>query len=90
MWTGLSRTLGGGCWFPEAQYLAAIRDNINRKPHKLKNVLSHEKMRKEFLGNVQNNPEKVVKAFVSAKSNAESALKTKPKVSLKYRVLSQF
>ncbi|GAB7342235.1 hypothetical protein MBLNU457_g0480t2 [Dothideomycetes sp. NU457] len=72
--------IGGGCWFPEAQYLAKIRDNIDRRPHKLKNVLSEDRMRKEFLSNVKNDPAKVVKAFVSARSNAESALKTKPKV----------
>jgi len=47
-------------------------------------------MRKEFLGEVQNKPEKVVQAFVSAKSNAESALKTKPKVSLIQHVCSQY
>lgn len=35
-------------------------------------------MRKEFLGALPNNETKAVKAFV--KSNAENALKTKPKV----------
>jgi len=38
-------------------------------------------MRKEFLGGVPSKEDKVIKAFISSRSNAESALKTKPKVS---------
>jgi len=38
-------------------------------------------MRKEFLGGVAAKEDKVIKTFVSSRSNAESALKTKPKVS---------
>lgn len=38
-------------------------------------------MRKEFLGGVAKNEDKAVKVFIAAPSNADSALKTKPKVS---------
>ena len=45
----------------------------------MKNVLSDEKIRKEFLKGAPSNDSKVVKAFVAA--NASNALKTRPKVS---------
>lgn len=45
----------------------------------MKNVLSDEKIRKEFLKGAPLNDSKVVKAFVAA--NAANALKTRPKVS---------
>ena len=45
----------------------------------MKNVLSDEKIRKEFLKGAPLNDIKVVKAFVAA--NAANALKTRPKVS---------
>ena len=45
----------------------------------MKNVLSDEKIRKEFLKGAPSNDSKVVKAFVAA--NAANALKTRPKVS---------
>lgn len=40
-------------------------------------------MRKEFLNGASNKEEKVVKAFIESPTNAENALKTKPKVSTK-------
>ena len=63
---------------PEARHLAAIRRDIDRKPHKIMNVLANPNIRKDFLGNVKDNKTQIMKAF--AAHNAESALKTKPKV----------
>ncbi|KAF1991584.1 hypothetical protein K402DRAFT_128506 [Aulographum hederae CBS 113979] len=62
---------------PEAQPLAALRRDVDRKPHKLKQVLMDANVRKEFLGGVAADEKKVVRAFVGL--NKESALKTKPK-----------
>ena len=41
-------------------------------------------MRREFLGNSPKKADKVVKAFVGLRSNAERALRTKPKVSNRF------
>lgn len=72
--------LGGGLWQPEASSVAAMRRDIDRKPHKIKRVLTNSLLRKEFFAGIGNDEEAAVKAFAS--HNAESALKTKPKVSL--------
>ena len=61
-----------------------MRRDIDRCPRKLKDVLSDEAVRRDFLKGVPKNDAKVVKAFVSA--NASNALKTRPKVS--YSALS--
>lgn len=79
--TDMLGNLGGGLWHPEAQPIAALRTDIDQRPHRLKDVLMDPKMRKEFLGGVPKNEEKTVNAFVSARMNADNALKTKPKVS---------
>jgi len=70
---------GGGLWHPEAPAVAALRRDIDRKPHRLKDVLMAHGTRREFLGGVPKSAEKAVKAFISSRTNAESALKTKPK-----------
>ena len=69
--------VGGGLWMPDAQALAKLRRDIDRKPHKLKNALLDAGIRKEFLGGIGSDEKRVVKAF--ARHNAESALKTKPR-----------
>lgn len=74
---------GGGLWHPEAPALAALRNDIDRQPQRLKSVLMNDQMRREFLNGVPNKEDKVVKAFTESPTNAESALKTKPKVSTK-------
>lgn len=56
-----------------------MRREIDRRSSRIKAVLTEEGLRKEFLKNAPNNDAKAVKAFVA--SNAENALKTKPKVS---------
>lgn len=56
-----------------------MRRDIDRRPRKLKDVLSDESIRRDFLKGVPKNDAKVVKAFVAA--NASNALKTRPKVS---------
>lgn len=68
-------------WHPEASALAALRRDIDRHPQRLKNVLMDEGIRREFLGGVPKKLEKVVHAFISLPTNAESSLKTRPKVS---------
>jgi len=62
---------------PEARPLALLRRNIDRKPTKLREVLSEPRMRKQILGVTSSDEKKAVKAF--ADQNKENALKTKPK-----------
>lgn len=79
----LTSLAGGGLWHPEAAPTAAMRRAFDRHPQRLKDVLKDDGLRKEFLKGAPKNDAKVVKAFVAQPSNAESALKTKPKVSLR-------
>ena len=65
-------------WHPESQRVASMRRDIDRHPRRIKEVLTEERMRKEFFDGCSKNEAKAVKAFVSA--NAGNALKTKPKV----------
>ncbi|KAF2098125.1 hypothetical protein NA57DRAFT_76920 [Rhizodiscina lignyota] len=69
--------IAGGLWMPEAAALAALRNDIDRRSHRLKAVLSDARLRKEFLNGVGTNEKKVVGAF--CEQNSDSALKTKPK-----------
>ena len=64
---------------PEATALAALRRDIDRKPHKIKSVLMDASIRKAFFGKVSNEI-KAVKAFTDQPSNRSNALKTHPKV----------
>jgi hypothetical protein len=66
-------------WHPEAAPIAALRQAIDKRSRQFKDVLSDEKIRREFLKSPPKNDSKVVKAFVAA--NASNALKTRPKVS---------
>ena len=65
---------------PEAAPLAALRRDIDRKPHRIKAVLTDTAMRKEFFGGIGRDEKKAIRAF--AGHNSRTALKTKPKVSL--------
>ncbi|KAH0294693.1 hypothetical protein KCU62_g12, partial [Aureobasidium sp. EXF-3399] len=67
----------GGYWSPDARALAALRTTIDKNPQRLKDVLMNDKMRAEFLSG--SSTKTAVKSFV--KTNSETALKTKPKVS---------
>ena len=69
---------GSGLWMPEAQPLSLLRRDIDRKPERLRRVLTDPAMRKHILGGVPNDEKKAIKAF--AAQNASNALKTKPKV----------
>jgi uncharacterized protein (DUF2461 family) len=71
---------GAGLWMPEAQPLALLRRNIDRKPEKIRAVLTEPKMRKLILGGVGNDEKKAIDAFT--RQNQDNALKTKPKVRL--------
>lgn len=66
-------------WHPDAEPLARLRNNIDRKPSKIKRVLTHPSIRKDFFGGIPDNEKKAVKAFIQ--NNQEGMLKTKPKVS---------
>lgn len=63
---------------PEAQPLALLRQNIDRKSRKFRQVLTAERLRKEILGVTATDEKKAIRAF--ADQNKENALKTKPKV----------
>ncbi|OAP56926.1 hypothetical protein AYL99_09038 [Fonsecaea erecta] len=69
--------VGSGLWMPESQPLGLLRANIDRKPKKLRRVLTEAQLRKNVLGVASNDEKKAVKAF--ADQNKENALKTKPK-----------
>ena len=71
--------VGCGLWHPDAQPVAQLRRDFDRKSHKLKNVLRDKAVRKELFNGVPDDEKKVVKAFVEL--NKENMLKTKPKVS---------
>ncbi|KAI9811399.1 MAG: hypothetical protein M1826_003189 [Phylliscum demangeonii] len=58
--------------------LSLVRRHIDRKPHKIKNVLMQDGLRKEFLGNIPKDSKKAVQAFI--KHNEEMMLKIKPNV----------
>jgi hypothetical protein len=58
-----------------------LRREFDRKPHKIKQILKDEQIRKAFLGGAPNDDKKVVKAFIGLTSNASTALKRHPKVS---------
>ena len=70
---------GGGLWQPDAQALTELRQVIDQNPARLKRVIADARLRKEFLGGASEKG--AVKAFVKTRTNAESALKTKPKAS---------
>ncbi|EXJ62944.1 hypothetical protein A1O7_03388 [Cladophialophora yegresii CBS 114405] len=70
--------VGSGLWMPDAQPLALLRQNIDRRPKKLRQILTEPQMRKRILEVSSNDEKKAIKAF--ADQNKENALKTKPKV----------
>ncbi len=72
---------GGGLWHPDAEPLARLRSNIDRKPSKIKRVLTLPGIRKDFFDGISDNEKKAVKAFL--KNNQEDMLKRKPKVSFR-------
>ena len=75
----LTVLLAAGLWMPEPRDLAAVRADIDRRSRRLKQILRSEDLRREFLGGVEEDDDKVVEEFVA--QNSENALKTKPKVS---------
>lgn len=66
---------------PEAGALSALRQDIDRKPHKIKRVLTDAGIRKSFFGGIADDEKKAVKAFINQSSNRSNALKKHPKVS---------
>ncbi|KAI9709961.1 MAG: hypothetical protein M1820_003039 [Bogoriella megaspora] len=69
--------VGGGLWLPSAEPLAALRRDIDQRPHRIKTVLTEEGLRKDFLGGIGKDDKKATRAFAAQNSN--NALKTKPK-----------
>lgn len=63
---------------PEAQPLALLRRDIDRRPERIRKVLLDPAMRKHLLGGVRNDEKQAITAFT--KQNQENALKSKPKV----------
>lgn len=68
-------------WNPEAEPLRLLRRDIDRKPHKIKRVLTDEGLRNAFFGGIDDDEKKAVKAFTNQSSNRSTALKRHPKVS---------
>ena len=64
---------------PEAAPLRLLRRDIDRKPYKIKQVLTDTGIRKHVFGGIPKDEKKAVRVFAS--QNTENALKTKPKVS---------
>jgi len=69
--------IGGGLWAPEASAVAALRQDIDKKPNNLKNVLLGDTIRKEFFGGIKKDEKLAVKAFTE--HNKANALKSKPR-----------
>lgn len=63
---------------PEAQPLALLRRDIDRKPENIRRVLTDPAMRKHILGGIAKDEKKAMQVF--AGQNQDNALKTKPKV----------
>jgi hypothetical protein len=78
--SSLTVCLGGGLWQPEAAALSKLRNEFDRKPHKIKTVLTGAGIQ-AFLGKGAVDEKKAVKAFVNQSSNRSTALKSHPKVS---------
>ena len=74
--------VGAGVWHPEAAPLSLLRKAVDRHGDRLKGVLMGDDLRKTYLGGVKKDEKECVKKFVAL--NQESALKTKPRVSLLY------
>jgi uncharacterized protein (TIGR02453 family) len=70
--------VGGGIWCPGPGPIALMRDEIDRRPHRLKQVLVDDGIRREFLNGVKKDEKQAVEAFI--KRNEANALKTRPQV----------
>ncbi|KAG9185852.1 hypothetical protein G6011_07183 [Alternaria panax] len=70
---------GGGFWQPDATTLAKLRRDIDRKPQKIKAILTDPGIRGAFLGGVKDDEKKAVKAFTNLSMNQSNALKRNPK-----------
>ncbi|KAF2629734.1 hypothetical protein BU25DRAFT_489737 [Macroventuria anomochaeta] len=71
--------VGGGLWQPDAEPLRKLRREIDRRPIRIKQVLTDQRIRTAFLGGTPDNEKKVIKAFIGLTSNASTALKRHPK-----------
>jgi uncharacterized protein (DUF2461 family) len=74
--------LGGGLWHPEGPAMEKLRDDIDENPHRLRRALMSDGLRRDFFKGSKDE-KAVITQFTGM--NAESALKTKPKVSLRTR-----
>ncbi|RMZ81339.1 hypothetical protein DV738_g2144, partial [Chaetothyriales sp. CBS 135597] len=73
--------VGSGLWMPEAQGLSLLRRDIDQNPGRLRGILVDPGIRRHIFDGVAKDEKKAIKAFAS--HNEESALKTRPKASIK-------
>lgn len=74
---------GGGLWHTASQPLGLLRRDIDRRPNRLKSVLTSDGFAAEFLDWSAGSDERAaIRAF--AEHNKEDALKTAPKVMITY------
>lgn len=76
--------IGGGLWHPDGPAVARLRASIDERPRRWRRVLTDAAFRRTFLPSAaaaKGGPEAVERAALKAfaASNAENALKTKPK-----------
>ena len=74
----LTSYVGGGLWHPEGPAIEKLRDDIDESPHRVRRALMSDGLRRDFFKGAKD--EKAVIAQFTG-MNADSALKTKPKVS---------
>lgn len=63
---------------PSADQIALLRRDIDRKPHRIKGVLTNARIRRRIFNNIPNDEKKAVDEF--AEMNHHNALKTRPNV----------
>ena len=63
---------------PSAPQIALLRADIDRRPHRIKGVLTDAGIRRHIFGDIPDDEKKAVDAFT--KMNQSNALKTRPNV----------
>lgn len=74
--------VAAGIWMPTAEQIALLRDDIDRRPYRIKEILTDAGIRRRIFSNVPDDEEKAVDAFFELNQNG--ALKTRPKVGVQF------